>query len=249
VVKAAHYRASRWAYGQVVQPGALLGDYRQLASARGRVSQTHAKLSASHAEYRRLQGLYRHHRNVSKKAVQAARAAWLSDQAAAADANAQRAAVTGELKARWGATITRWMRKDSAPLQALGAGRSRLLRLTLPLGQAPARPPPSASVVLPGGTTVSITLVSQAPTTEPDLQGRTYYFLAKSELDRLSYGLRVTALVPHGPKRVGVIVPDSAVVWAQGAAWLYVQADKTHFERRPVRTAPRCRADGFRPAG
>ncbi len=40
---------------------------------------------------------------------------------------------------------------------------------------------------------------------------------------------------PHGEERIaGVIVPDSAVVWLQGRAWVYVREGPDRFVRREV---------------
>jgi hypothetical protein len=40
---------------------------------------------------------------------------------------------------------------------------------------------------------------------------------------------------PHGEERIpGVVVPDSAVVWLQGRAWVYVREGPDYFVRREV---------------
>jgi len=235
-LKAESYRSFRRAYGRVVQLGELLKDYRQLGSARARVAQAHARLDASSPEYRRLKGLFRQGRNVSQKDVQAARAAWLSDRADATAAGTQRSAVTAEIEARWGGTIAQWLRDDSRPFQALLAGRSRLVRASLPPDEVPAAPPRQGQVVVSGGQSVKVGLVSPAPASDSGLQGRSYYFLAHAAVEKLSYGLKVTVLLPYGSERLGVIVPDSAVVWARGGAWAYVQRGEDRFQRVPVST-------------
>jgi len=248
-LKPAHYRASLRAYGQVINLSALLRSYQQLASAQAKASQSRAQLDASQAEYRRLNSLYRDHQNASKKAVQTARATWQSDQASAQAAEGQKFAVTSDLEARWGASITRWMIKDSRSFQRLANGKSRLLKLTLPLGKAPANPLRSAQLLLANGTTAAASLISPAPTTEPDLQGQSYYFLATSQVKHLNYGLRVTGLMSYGPQHRGAVVPNAAVVWSQGSAWAYVKMGDERFERKPVRTDTPVPAGWFQAGG
>ncbi|AWN14481.1 RND-type multidrug efflux pump, membrane permease [Salinisphaera sp. LB1] len=211
--------------------------YQRLASAQADAARAKAQLAASQPEYRRLKGLYRHQHNVSKKEVQNARAAWLSDQAAAHAAQAKRSSTLTAIQAQWGVKIAQWMRKDSPAFEQLihPQHQHRLLKLTLPLGEAPANPPASAQV-LAGGKAVAASLISPAPATDPDLQGRSYYFRASSQSELLSYGLHVTALMPYGPQHNGVVVPDAAVVWSQGSAWAYVAKGGGRFVRQPVRT-------------
>ena len=235
-LKSTAYRARLQAYGQVLELGTLLDDYQQLAGAKATAARARAQFAASHAEYRRLSGLYQNSRNVSKKEVQTARAAWLSDQAAAEGAKARLSVVTHKIEARWGLAIAPWIIEDKPMFAKLAEDKARLLKLTLPPGRAPTDPPPTAQLLLADGITTAVSLVSRAPQVEPDLQGQGYYFLATKQLNELSYGLRVTALMPYGPARRGVVVPEAAVVWSQGSAWTYIKAGNARFERKPVRT-------------
>jgi hypothetical protein len=230
------YRRRFQAYGQVIELSPLLADYQQLANAQAKVSRFQAQLAASHAEYRRLSGLYQQHHNVSKKEVQAARAAWQSDRASARAASAGRSVVAHQIEARWGSVIAGWLIEDKPAFEQLSEDKTRLLRLTLPLGQTLANPPTTARLLLDGGATTTVSVVSPAPQVEPDLQGQSYYFLATSRSEDLRYGLRVAASVPYGPQRQGVVVPEAAVVWLQGSAWAYIKTDNKRFVRQPVRT-------------
>ena len=236
VLKPALYRASIRAYGQVMGLSNLLNSYRQLVNAQAKIYQSRTQLDASQAEYRRLNGLYRHQQNVSTKAVQMARATWQFDQASVRSAKAQKFAVISETQARWGTLITQWMTQDSRYFRSLADGQSRLLELTLPLGIAPANPPRTAQVLLANGTKVAVSLIASALTAEPDLQGQSYYFLAASQVRYLTYGLHVVGLMPYGSQYTGVVIPDAAIVWFQGSAWAYVKAGIGRFERKPVRT-------------
>ncbi len=233
-LKTTTYQTRRTAYGEVVDVSDLLADYQQFASVRARAAQTRAQLAASRAEYRRVSGLYKHQRNVSEKEVQAARATWRSDQASSQEARARLAAARNTIGARWGASIAEWVIEDQPAVEKLSTNKTRLLKLTLPLGETPTQPPAAAQIPLSGGTLV-VSLISPAPRVEPDLQGQSYFFLATSGLDDLPYGRRVTGLMSYGPQRRGVIVPDTAVVWSRGSAWVYIKSGPAQFQRQPVR--------------
>ncbi|MDA3923061.1 MAG: hypothetical protein PF501_20630 [Salinisphaera sp.] len=230
------YQQRFQAYGQVIDLSPLLADYQQLANAQAKVSRFQAQLAASHAEYQRLLGLYKQRHNVSKKEVQGARAAWRSDRASAKAATASRSGTAHQIEAQWGPVIAGWLIEDKPAFEKLSKDKTRLLRLTLPLGQTLANPPSTARLLLDGGTTPTVSVVSPAPRVEPDLQGQSYYFLATSRLEDLRYGLRVTASIPYGPQRHGVVVPKAAVVWLQGSAWAYIKTDNNRFLRQPIRT-------------
>ena len=46
--------------------------------------------------------------------------------------------------------------------------------------------------------------------------------------------MNLAALVPVGQTQSGTIVPEDAVVWWQGAAWVYEQTSPTDFVRHAV---------------
>ncbi len=236
VLTSSFYQASLRAYGQVVELSDLLRSYRQLARVQARVSQSRARLNASQAEYQRLDGLYQHHQGASKKNVQRARALWQSDHASVGAATVQKFAANSEARARWGALITHWMLEHRRSFQQLAAGQSRLLKLTLPLGKAPQTPPRTVRILFANATTMTVLLVAPAPTTDPDLQGKSYYYLATSHLGQLNYGLHVIGLMHYGSQHSGVIVPNAAVVWLHGSAWVYLKTNDGCFVRKPART-------------
>lgn len=251
VLRSDSYQASLRAYGQIVKPDDLLNSYQQLVGAQAKVSQARARLDASKAEYQRLNGLYQH-QGASKKNLQKAYAVWRSDEAVVQIAESRKFTANSKAKARWGSLITRWMNEYSPSFKQLAAGQSRLLRLTLPLAEAPAKPPLTARLLLANATTVTVTLLASAPTTDSDLQGQSYYFLAISQLSHIPYGLGVTGLMSYGARRSGVVVPENAVVWFHGSAWAYISAGEARFVRTPVRTDMPVpggwfQADGLRP--
>jgi len=236
VLSSSFYQASVRAYGQVVGLSDLLNTYRQLARVQANASQSRARLSASQAEYQRLNGLYQHHQGVSKKEVQQARALWQSDHASATAAKAQKFAASSEAGARWGTLITRWMLEHGRPFQQLADGQSRLIKLTLPLGKAPQTPPRTVQLLFANATTMKVLLIAPAPATDPDLQGQSYYYLAISHLRQLNYGLHIVGLMHYGSQHSGIIVPQAAVVWSHGSAWVYLKTDDGCFVRKPMRT-------------
>lgn len=249
ILEATDYRARLQSYGRVMNLTPLLRDYQRLIGARAKATRSRAQLDTSQAEYRRLHGLYKHQHNVSTKELQAAHAVWLSDQAFVKAANVDLSTIAHQIEFQWGTSIAQWVREDKPSFQHLTQGKSRLVKLTLPLGRTPVDPPRSAQILLADGTTTTVSLISVAPQIEPDLQGQSYFFLAMSQLQQLNYGLRVTAIIPYGPAYRGVVVPDAAVVWSQGSAWTYIKADNGRFERKPVRTNAPVPGGWFQPQG
>ena len=91
-------------------------------------------------------------------------------------------------------------------------------------------------------------LVSAAPKTEESTQGETWFFVADAQ--GLRSGMRLDAWIPQqGAQAAGVLIPQSAVVWRDGQAWVYVKSGADGFARRPVGAHQTHGADWFVAAG
>src|SRR5438477_183906 len=76
---------------------------------------------------------------------------------------------------------------------------------------------------------VDATLRSIAPRVDPNLQGRSFFYLASGA--KLSTGMNVVARIPTSRGVSRVIVPPDAVVSWQGRSWVYVRRAPTKFAR------------------
>jgi multidrug efflux pump subunit AcrA (membrane-fusion protein) len=107
-------------------------------------------------------------------------------------------------------------------------------------GAAAPPPPASVTILAPGseGQTVRVRaeLVGAAATADPVTRLPAYLYRAGRNWPGARPGLAVTALVPTGPARDAVLVPDSALVQWEGLVWAYVQREPGRFARRRVPT-------------
>ncbi len=222
-------------YGSVIDLRELIDLRNAYTTAKSTVVETRARLRASRKEYVRLERLYKQDRNASEKSLQAAEAAWRSDQAAA---EASRSALTAQknlIEQQWGTVIAGWLFEYEPAFARLTARQDVLIQLTLP----PESGVPAAAdtaLVVRNGKEIEAKLVSQAPRTDPRIQGVSYYYLAPAEETGLLPGMNTFGYLPTGREMQGVIVPASAVVWLQGTAWVFVAEGTDRFSRRKLPT-------------
>lgn len=193
-------------YGRVLDAAPLAAAVTELAALQ-------AASVASGNELARLKTL-EGQGNASTRALQAAEAAAQRDQLAVQSAKAH-------LLLAWGKAIA-----DRADLpafvQALAAQEAALVRIDLPVGESPATPA-GARVVTASGTVLEAGFLGPAPNVDPQMQGRGYFVLVKSDASRLAAGETVVGYLklPLEPLS-GVIVPRDAVVRTESAGWVYV---------------------------
>ena len=194
-------------YGRVVDPTPLVGLISELATAR-------AGYLASSNELARLQTLSGQG-NASERALQTAQATAARDQLAMQSAH-------DKLALAWGRTIA-----DQADLtgvvQSLTALQALLIRVDLPMGESLTNQPAGARILTLSGESFDADVLGLAPTVDPQVQGRGYLLLLKSNPGQLAPGEAVTGYlkIPGEPLK-GVVIPREAVVRAEGAGWVYV---------------------------
>jgi len=225
---AAQAAAERKAYGRVVDPTVL---------AEGVTARTIARSAANvaSAEAERLDALHSQSRNVSQRALEAAKA-----DAVAAVATAD--AASARLRGQWGSAIAD--RADLAAfVEGLVAADQVLVRLDLPGGESLTGEPGTARIETLGGdasvdapaNAISATLVGPAPSVDPATQGRGYYFLVERPEPGLLPGAAVTGYLPDARGLlIGVLVPGSAIVRADGRSWIWLAAQGDELRREPV---------------
>jgi multidrug efflux pump subunit AcrA (membrane-fusion protein) len=234
------------------------------SSARARMQERRAFLHASRDQYERLKTLYEDDRNVSFRDFQAAEATWRSDQAsmqaareavqAAEDilraAEEEMRVLTDTARQQWGDVLTKRLIEGSAGFERLARQQEILIQLSLPYGELISPAPETIRVQTASGSFVTAGFVSLSPRVNPRIQGVTYFYTASARGDLLP-GMQVIGFFPSGPKRRGVFIPGSAVIWWQGHAWTYVQQGEENFVRRILPTGtPRQKgyfaAEGFK---
>lgn len=229
------YREETQAYVSVLDPGPLSELRKGYLSTEAGALKAKAVLAATREEYGRMKTLYGE-KNVSGKAFQSAEASFRADEADNEAASEAFRAVELSADQQWGGTIGGWIKHGSGAFQRLVRREDLLLQVTLPQGYAAATAPAGLKLLLPSGRMANIRFISPAASTDPHIQGASYFYAASAKETGLVPGMSASAAFPSGPPASGLLVPGSSVVWWQGRAWAYVKTGADTFTRREVPT-------------
>ena len=236
-------------------PADRLNFTTQLATARADLNSSVASVAAAQSAYDRARVLNADNKNVSDKALQQATATLTSEQAKERAARANVASLEASLepggtignrplKAERGGEVVEIFAhpgeaiEQGAPVLRVARFDRLLVRVDLPVGEQADSP---TALIAPAGFETKPPLhaarVGVAPATDPHTQGISLLY----RLEKTTFGLRpgttVAAFLPiAGPDRIGVLIPDSAIVQQNGRTWAYVQAGADRFVRKPVPT-------------
>jgi len=221
------------AYATVLDAQPLIALAKQRATAEAAVRAADAAAAASKAEYERTRTLYADDRNMSRKALQSAEAAWSSDQAKAESAAAALREVESSAQQQFGPMLASWAAAPSSPqMLRLASRKEVLVRVALPATH-PGAAPPVVTLSAPGYARGDAHLVSASAQSDPAAPGRSFLYRANAAY---TGGLQLMAEVPLAPKGIeGFVVPEPAVVWYGNMAWVFVQTAPERFVRRALR--------------
>lgn len=227
-------RAELRAMAMLLPPGELPALRNAYVGAQAKVRRDQLQIKVARSQYERIKTLYQQNQNTSLKAMQDAQAAFRSGQAQA-EADEQEAELQLDtVRQRWGSVVASWVADDNPSLAAVLQQRSYLAQVVFPPGEV-ARPPATLSLSSPASHLVPARLVGPLPQVNPQIQGISFLYLLGSR-PGLALGMNLVAFVPVGPSLRGSVVPESAVVWWQGKAWVYQQTSDSAFTRREVPT-------------
>jgi len=228
-----------YSYGVVVSIEPLIELRSRYLAAKADANVARAALANSRQEHQRLLELNRDNRNVSDRAVIAAEAAWKADEARLLAAENAVSSLRDSIRQSWGEVLAEEITKPSSDLlQRLLQYHDVLLQVTLPFDY-PTPKPGSVLTVSPSGSTgksIPAHFVSASPQTDSTIQGKTYFFRAPADDLRSGMRIRVRMANTSGKAVSGVIVPDDAVVWYGGQAWVYVKEGNDRFVRHAIDT-------------
>jgi len=203
-------------------------------AAETQLQKAQVQLAVSNGEYERLQTLYSENQNVSQKALEAARGAMQTDRTSVDAAQKGLGIAASAAQQSWGGAVAGWVANDSPPLKSVLNQQTMLVQLTLPIGtslEAPRR----ITLCTPSGNMVEADYVSPFPQVDPRIQGISELYLARA-YPVLEPGMNLVAHLPVGKQLRGVLIPQSAVVWWQGEAWVYEQVSPGRFVREAAPT-------------
>jgi hypothetical protein len=232
-LKAAARQETIQAYGTVLSLEKLFRSQERYVKDRAEMEATRAQLRYARENYDRLRLLYEKGQNTSQKDVQEAEAAWRSDQASFEAAQGVFHSGRAAIRQEWGPVLAGWLEQFTSSFRQLMKQEILLVRVTLsPQASIPSAPV-SAILETPAGRQVVSSLLSPAPQTDQRIQGMAFFYTVGGNLGLLP-GMNVSASLPVGKEAEGVMLPASAILWWQGAPWVYVQTGPDRFRRRLV---------------
>jgi hypothetical protein len=89
--------------------------------------------------------------------------------------------------------------------------------------------------MLPGGKRREASFVSLFPRADPRIQGVGLLYRTSAHAG-LAPGTNLVACLSVAKKTIGVVVPSSAIVRAEGKSWVYQETAPGRFVRRSVET-------------
>jgi hypothetical protein len=227
-------------FGTVLDPAPLSELSNRYLEAETQVQTSAAKLTVSRAAFERAKILHRDQQNISTAQLQAAEGSFEVDKAAVAAARTHQTSVAASARQAWGSALGAALTDRDPLLARLIERRDYLVKVTLPPGATLAAAPEHAVARLNAATEMPLAFVSPATTADPRLQGISYFYRAAAGAG-VQPGLNLQVLLTVSLVQRGVVVPEAAVVWLNGKAWVYLRMDPNTFHRReiaPDRPAP-----------
>ena len=208
-------------YGSVLSPAPLVELFRQIAAAQ-------AAWVVSNESLERVEKLFASGELVARKEVQAAQAQQAQDQVVVQG-------LEDRLALEWGPRFSQLAPAERTKLLAdLLASRQALIRLAVSRGESPASAPLAASLHPFGRSQMPLRClaISPAPTVDPAFQSPAFFGLIETPTVPLAAGLALTGVLElAGKPRLGIFVPQEAVVFYLGKAWVYQKEAGDLFER------------------
>jgi hypothetical protein len=234
VLKAVRHAPQLQTTAVVLSPRGLATLSATCVADAGKLAMVRANLAVARNEYRRLNVLYHEDQTTSLKTLQAARGTLESTRAQTNAAQLQIHLDELAVEQQWGPVLKNWLVARSPAFERILAGREWLVEITL-AASAARRLPETVRLSAPSGSEVSARLISSFPQTNPVIQGLNFLYVIPAR-PGFAPGLNLSAEIPVGPARSGVVIPSAAVVWSTGEAWAYKQTAPGHFERLLVST-------------
>lgn len=223
------------AYAQVLEVRAWSEARNAYLVAKGQSDKARASAEESRTDVARQNTLHSAG-STSAESLQEAHLKAESDRAAAEPAEAAVRLLQSSMRETWGEPLAHWLMEGSPQLDELVSEHSVLVQVSLPAAVNIAEPPHTAMIRGADGNPVEAHFVSRTSRVDPRFQGSIFFYMAPRQERGLFPGLATTAFLPHGEPQAGVLVPNDAVVWLQGRAWVYVQIDRQRFARREIAT-------------
>lgn len=224
------------AYGSVLDLQSLTSLANKYATAKANLETQEAKRDLSQAALARGRGLYSQGPHaISKAQLETAEETFRIDAASLSAAKSELASLANTAVQAWGSVLGHAVCDATPLLVSLIERREVLVQVALRADEIVAKVPDNTFVRMQDGKRAVLHFVSPAASTDPQIQGRSFFYTAPAD-DGLLPGMNVVAFVPTGQTVARVKIPAAAIVWLQGRAWAYFRSGPKTFARREVAT-------------
>ena len=227
---------------------AMRAHYHQVLAA---LNVAKVKEKAAEQELARLKDLVQGAGSVAAKNVNYADTNWRETKVQRQGLQSQLADVRDEALQYWGETIATWVTgSDSTSWRRLLSHKDSLLLVTLPVEQSLPEPLEIIQISRNGSREKAREAYYIAPalTTDQFVHGETYYF--RTETGKLRTGMTIDVWLAEDNKTLsGIFIPDAAIIWYAGQAWVYIQLDDGQFQRRSLHDGVPVPSGVFMPQG
>lgn len=221
------------AYGSVLNLEPLLSLRQDYLAAQAQRESASAKYLETESNLNRTRNLYQHD-IVSTRRLQEQQAQWQQDKANLSTSSNYQQTILEASRLQWGDTLTHWFTQNpSKQAEQFLSHRAQLIQITLPANTHLPDDIRNIYVDEHGRRNQAIpaTLIAPAPQVDPVTQGERYFF--KSEGRRLPFGTHLSVWIASDTAgRSGVTIPENAVVWHLGQAFVFVKTEHGEFRRR-----------------
>lgn len=225
------------AYGSVLDLQSLTDLANRYTTAKADRETQQAKRDFSKSNVTRARALYNETpRAISQAQLETAEESYRVDEAGLDAANAHLATLAHSAVQAWGDVLGKAVAGSSSLLIDLIERRQVLVQVTLRADQNAESAPAKAFVQMSGsGRSIPVIYVSRAATTDPHIQGQSFFYTADAASGLLP-GMNVMAFVPTGDDIERTHIPAAAIVWMQGKAWAYFRNSPKTLVRREIAT-------------
>lgn len=236
-LQAYDYHGNIKVLGSVISIQTLVDYNSQYQLLKSQLALAESVLPNHQLQYQRYKQLNDDDKNVSDKALQEAQLLVINDQTHIKTTQAQLKALNDTIVAQWGQPLATLVTQHPSPgpLHDLLMQKKVLVQVSFPLNFK--APEGNSSILITPIqdeiTPIRADYVSQSIQTDISNIGKTYFYSAPA--DYLRVGMRVNVVPAQASSSLkGVLVPNQAIAWHGGMAWIYVKTKPDTFLRKPV---------------
>jgi hypothetical protein len=239
-IEASRYLSEIKTFGQVLPIDVLLDAKTKFLTLNAELALAKSASAINRAQYQRMKSLNEDDKNVSDRAVQEALILVNADDAKILAAQTQIRNLKSNTQLQWGEALTNLVlgQASATYLTDLLTRKNVLVQISLPVQtEAPKKDSKIQIMPLTGNVNpITAIFVSTSPQSDTNSFGKTFFYSAPAEFLRTGMRVNVVTDPSKDDDASGVVIPNSAVVWHGGQAWIYVKHENNQFIRKPIST-------------